>query len=116
MHFVSISASNIQHARNKSTSTQDCPLIGQLLSEMSSTNLTLDTLALADFELNPCTGCGGCFQKGFCSRDHVFNELYSRVIKADAPIYYCGSLRPNPCQSMYAVGENGAGHFSNAFP
>lgn len=96
MHIVAVSAANICHARCRSTSTQVCALIRQILQEECLVDITLDIIALVDYELKPCTGCGRCFETGRCCQDTTFNNLYARMVKGDALFFVAAHYAPIP--------------------
>lgn len=97
MHCVCISASNIQHARETSTSTRACKIATELLGELDP-QTTSDVIALSEHELRPCTGCGACYQTGRCALDPVFNALYERVIRADMLFIAAAHYAPIPAK------------------
>ncbi len=97
MHLVCVSASNIRHARDCSTSLRICHLIQQIAAEQKS-SLTVDVIALVDYELKPCIGCGACWSHGVCGTDPVFNELYSRLVRADGVFVVSAHYAPIPAK------------------
>jgi NAD(P)H-dependent FMN reductase len=100
VHIVSISASNIQHARPYSTSTRACHLVEEIARECvdGSAPLTFDLISLADDDLQPCVGCGACFSARTCPRDPVFNTLYQRITAADALFIVAAHYAPIPAK------------------
>jgi hypothetical protein len=98
MHFVCISASNIRHAKNNSTSLKACKLIVELLEEKLKKKVTADIIPLVDFEMEPCIGCGGCYEKDECIKDQVFNQLYSRIKLGDGLFIVSPHYAPIPAK------------------
>lgn len=98
MHLVCVSASNIRHARNYSTSLKICHLIRQLATEQLVSSPTVDIIALVDYELRPRIGCGACLRQGACTADPVFNELYTRLTHADGVFVVSAHYAPIPAK------------------
>ena len=98
MHLVCVSASNIRHARNYSTSLKICHLIQQIAAGKRKSGPTVDILALVDHELQPCIGCGACLKHGACTTDPVFNELYARLTRADGVFVVSPHYAPIPAR------------------
>jgi len=98
MHLVCVSASNVRHARNCSTSLKICHLIQQIATEKLKTGPTVDVIALVDYELQPCIGCGACLKSGICATDPVFNELYARLTCADDIFVVSAHYAPIPAK------------------
>lgn len=98
MFIVCISASNIKHAKNCSTSTKTCSLIKDMINEYGndakSAEVTL--ISLVDYELRPCIGCGRCFNQENCSLDDDFNKIYNTLIKADGLFIISAHYAPIP--------------------
>lgn len=98
MHLICVSASNIRHARNCSTSLKICYLIKQIAAETQKSHSTVDIIALVDYELKPCIGCGACLEQRACAIDQVFNELYTRLTHADGVFVVSAHYAPIPAK------------------
>lgn len=98
MHLVCISASNIRHARDSSTSLKICHLIQQIATEEQQHRFTVEIIALVDYELKPCMGCGACLEHGICTTDPVFNELYARLTLGDGMFVVSAHYAPIPAK------------------
>lgn len=68
IRIICISASNIKHAGENSTSLKACRLIADM-AEKKTDGVQTEIIRLVDFELRPCTGCGNCFERGECVHD-----------------------------------------------
>lgn len=85
---VCISASNMMDSKEKSTSL----LISERVREiLGKSQVTCDILDLREYELNPCVGCGQCFESRRCCRDQEFNEIYNNLTQAD----WCFIISPH---------------------
>ncbi|MBU4556840.1 MAG: flavodoxin family protein [Actinobacteria bacterium] len=54
-----------------------------------------DRLALAEFHVHPCSGCGQCSSMGQCVVNDDMHDIYPRIDAADAiviasPVYFAG--------------------------
>jgi len=98
MRLVCLSAANIKHARTDSTSIRVCRIIGELLQEKHPGTFQTETIALADYELTPCIGCGQCFQAGVCDNDSAFNAIYQRLATADGLFVVSAHYAPIPAK------------------
>jgi multimeric flavodoxin WrbA len=98
MHFVCISASNIRHAKENIISLKAYNLIVELLKEKLSNIFTSDIIPLDDFEMEPCIGCGACYENDECVRDHVFNQLYSLMRLGDGLFVVSPHYAPFPAK------------------
>lgn len=96
MILTCISASNIKHARDYSTSTKVCNLIGEIVRENCGNQITTEVIKLVDHELNPCIGCGRCFKKAICVYDEDFNEIYSKITKSNGLFIVAAHYAPIP--------------------
>ncbi len=56
------------------------------------------TIALVDYELKSCIGCGACLRLGACTTDPVFNELYARLTRADGVFVVSAHYAPIPAR------------------
>lgn len=96
MLITCISASNIKHAREYSTSLKLCNSIKEISEKYYKNEISIEVLSLVDYELNPCIGCGKCFKKDKCIKDIVFNEIYSKIIKSDGLFIVSAHYAPIP--------------------
>jgi multimeric flavodoxin WrbA len=92
LRIICISASNIKHSGENSTSLTVCRMI-ENIATMQAGDAEVDIMPLVKHELRPCTGCGACFHAGRCTQDDEFNSLYSRL--ADADCVFIVAARPS---------------------
>jgi hypothetical protein len=98
MHFVCVSASNIRHAKDSSTSLNACRLVEQILMEKAGSATTVDIIALVDYELKPCHGCGTCLDRGECVTDQEFNRLYGHLKRGEGFFIVSPHYTPIPAK------------------
>jgi multimeric flavodoxin WrbA len=98
MNIIAISASNVKHARAKSTSFIVCQLIHTLAATLVSGGLDFEILRLLDFEFKPCIGCGSCFTKNGCNHDEDFNTVYHKLAQCDALFIVSAHYAPIPAK------------------
>lgn len=96
MFVVCISASNIKHAGDNSTSLKVCKLIEKIVHRETSSNAEVEIIPLVDYELKPCIGCGNCFKQDECMNDDSFNRIYLTLCKADALFLIAAHYAPIP--------------------
>lgn len=96
MIITCISASNIKHAKDYSTSSKICSLIEEMVIKKSKSLIKVEVIKLVDYELSPCIGCGKCFKKTVCVYDEDFNNIYSKVIKSDGLFVVSAHYAPIP--------------------
>lgn len=96
MRIVCISASNIKHARTRSTSTKVCEIVKEIVSEEVIEDLEIKILRLTDYEFIPCEGCGSCYYEGTCPFDDNFSQIYNQLKKADAVFIVSAHYAPIP--------------------
>ncbi len=96
MNIVCISASNIKHSGENSTSFKVCRLIQKLINRRESSDIEISIVSLKDFELIPCIGCGGCYKADKCHIDNDFNKVYHFLCKADALFIVSAHYAPIP--------------------
>lgn len=96
MKVTCISASNIKHAKEYSTSSKICSLIKEMIMENNKNRITIDIIKLVDYELKPCIGCGKCFKKNRCTNDEGFNDIYSKIVKSDGLFIVSAHYAPIP--------------------
>jgi len=97
MKIVCVSASNVRHAGEASTSLRVCRLLGDLIHRHDS-GAAVETVRLVDYDLKPCVGCGKCFRVGRCAEDEAFNEVYSRLVGADGLFVVSAHYAPIPAR------------------
>lgn len=95
MKIVCVSASNIQHAGENSTSLKACRLIGRIAGSLAS-DVDTDIIVLSGHELSPCTGCGACYKTGRCASKDEFNILYGRLVSSDCIFIVSAHYAPIP--------------------
>lgn len=98
MHIVCISASNIKHAGENSTSLKACKIICDLVRSSPFRDITTDIIKLVDYKLEPCIGCGKCYQEDKCFIDSEFNNIYNKICKADALFIVSAHYAPIPAK------------------
>jgi multimeric flavodoxin WrbA len=96
MKVLCVSASNIEAARERSTSTRTCELVAHQLQTEFGDWVEVDILRLMDYELNPCRMCGKCFESLHCPYDPAFNEIFERLRAADAAFIVSPHYTPIP--------------------
>lgn len=96
MIVTCISASNIKHAGDNSTSTKVCYLLNDMLKAKEGNSIEVQIIRLVDYEMNPCIGCGKCYKKNECIHDDSFNDIYSKVIKSDGLFIVAAHYAPIP--------------------
>jgi multimeric flavodoxin WrbA len=96
MLVVCISASNMRHAGDNSTSLKVCRLIEKIVHDETLGNTKIDIIRLVNYELKPCIGCGKCFKKDECVNDDKFNRIYFTLLKADALFFVAAHYAPIP--------------------
>lgn len=98
MIIVCISASNIKHAEQNSTSLRTCNLIKEMVNTKTAKDKDIDVeiISLVDYELKPCIGCGACFKQESCIYDSAFNQIYDKLTKANALFIVSAHYAPIP--------------------
>lgn len=96
MLIVCMSASNIKHAGENSTSLKTCKLIKKLLKTNVTNNIDVEIISLVDYELIPCIGCGICFNQESCIYDNDFNKIYNMLTKTNALFIVSAHYAPIP--------------------
>ena len=95
MKVLCISASNILHSNENSTSQILCSKISEFLREKE---IACEILDLRTYLLYPCIGCGKCFKSKRCCGDSDFNLIYEKVIEADALFLVSPHYAPIPAK------------------
>lgn len=98
MTIVCMSASNIKHAGQDSTSLKTCNLIKNMIKAKNHDKVNVQIIPLINYELKPCIGCGKCFNKEMCIHDSAFNEIYNIIIKADGLFVVSAHYAPIPAK------------------
>jgi len=99
MKVICISASNMQHAGDKSTSLIACRIIGKIIkTRLKRDDARVDIIRLVDADLSPCAGCGKCFKTSQCSTEDDFNRIYSRIAASDAVFIVSPHYTPIPAK------------------
>jgi len=96
MLIVCISASNIKHVGQNSTSLKTCYLIKEMVKAKSGKDVDIKIIPLVDYELKPCIGCGTCFKQESCIYDSAFNLIYDILTKANALFIVSAHYAPIP--------------------
>lgn len=97
MKIVCISASNVKHAGNNSTSLKVCKLIKNITKDIYG-DFEIIIESLVDYKFEPCVGCGGCFKKDECLNDKDFNRIYKKLTEADALFMVSAHYAPIPAK------------------
>lgn len=95
MKVLCISASNILHSKEKCTSQILCSKISEILGEKE---IVCEIVDLRDYLLQPCIGCGKCFESKRCCNDTDFNTIYEKVIESDALFFVSPHYAPIPAK------------------
>ncbi|MGE5613102.1 MAG: NAD(P)H-dependent oxidoreductase [Bacillota bacterium] len=96
MLIACISASNIKHARENSTSLKVCKIIKNMVEREWGNNIQVETIPLVNYELKPCIGCGGCYSQDKCKNDNEFNNIYGVLCRAEALFIVSAHYAPIP--------------------
>ena len=95
MKVLCISASNILHSRENSVSQILCSKISEFLSEKE---IICEIVDLREYCLQPCIGCGGCYESKRCCNDMGFNTIYKKVIESSAIFIVSPHYAPIPAK------------------
>lgn len=95
MKIVCVSASNILHSGEQSTSLKIC---GKIIGLLESRAVSFKTVDLRKFALSPCTGCGSCYKSRRCRWDKDFNRIYEMLAQADAVFFVSPHYAPIPAK------------------
>jgi multimeric flavodoxin WrbA len=99
MKVLSISASNMVHAKKESTSLEVCQIIEKIIkTKLTGNDIQMEFVRLVDASLSPCTGCGKCFMMNKCCTDDCFNNIYSRIAQSDALFIVSPHYAPIPAK------------------
>ena len=92
---VCISASNIMESQKNSTTYRICKLIAGVLHKK---NVLCKIIDLRNSALNPCTGCGQCYEGKRCVQDTNFNCIYEELLTADYVFFVSPHYAPIPAK------------------
>lgn len=95
MKVLGISASNILHSKENSISQILCSEISGILSEKE---ITCEIVELRNYQLQPCIGCGKCFESKRCFNDDSFNRIYEKIIESNAVFLVSPHYAPIPAK------------------
>lgn len=95
MKAVCISASNIIHSNESSVSKIFCDKIMEILK---AKNIECETIDLRNYPLHSCIGCGKCFDSKRCCSDNDFNNIYDKLVRADAVFFVSPHYAPIPAK------------------
>lgn len=96
MLIICISASNIKHAGENSTSLKACHLIKEMIKTKTAKDVDVEIIPLVNYELTPCIGCGTCFNQESCIHDSAFNQIYDKLTKANGLFIISAHYAPIP--------------------
>jgi multimeric flavodoxin WrbA len=60
----------------------------------------VEILPLIDYEMKPCRMCGKCLKTERCARDEAFNQVFEKMIAADAIFVVVPHYAPLPSKLM----------------
>ena len=99
MKVLCISASNIKHAGDKSTSLITCQIIEKIIkTRLKRNDIQADFIRLLEAKLKPCSGCGKCFKTFKCSANDAFNTIYCQIEDSDAIFIVSPHYAPIPAK------------------
>lgn len=98
MKICCISASNIKHAGQNSTSLKICNVIHEIIKKDYTDHISVEIIPLVDYELSPCIGCGKCSDMDECIMDNQFNMIYKKMTDADALFIVSAHYAPIPAK------------------
>lgn len=93
--IICISASNIVHSQDQSTSMLLCKKIDAIVREKGNECEIID---LRNRQLSPCIGCGRCYDSKRCCYDSAFNEIYESIILSDCIFFVSPHYAPIPAK------------------
>jgi multimeric flavodoxin WrbA len=99
MKVLCISASNMKHAGDESTSLIACQTIEKIIkTRLKRNDIQIDITRLLEAKLKPCSGCGKCFKTFKCSTNDDFNTLYCQIADSDAIFIVSPHYAPIPAK------------------
>lgn len=99
MQYACISAANIEPAKNHSASVRTCAMIRDLIQEEDPA-ARVEIVPLVDYKLKPCKMCGKCLKSQRCVHDEAFNQVFEKMIAADALFVVVPHYAPLPSKLM----------------
>lgn len=99
MKITCISAANIEAARSTSASVKTCELVRDL-ALIQVPDAEIEVVPLLDYEMVPCRMCGRCHETERCTRDSAFNQVFEKMIGADALFMVVPHYAPLPSKMM----------------
>jgi multimeric flavodoxin WrbA len=99
MNIVCISAANISVASGHSASVQACRMIGEMFTAIQP-EAGVEILPLIVYEMKPCRMCGDCLKTQRCAHDPAFNQVFEKMIAADALFVVVPHYAPFPSKVM----------------
>ncbi len=98
MKVICISASNVKHAGDKSTSLIACQTVEKIIRTGLKNDAQVEIIRLVDAKLKPCIGCGKCYETSKCTTTDDFNSIYSKIIESDAVFIVSPHYSPIPAK------------------
>lgn len=95
MKAICISASNIRNSYNESISYKFCKEVEKVLK---GEGISCEILDLRNYNLEPCIGCGKCFDSKRCCRDEDFNVIYNKIAGVDCIFFISPHYAPIPAK------------------
>jgi len=96
--LVCISASNIAHQPSQdSTSFKICQIAIREASKILS-DVQGAIIELKNKSIQPCAGCGACFDSRRCAQGDDFNSIYAEIIRADILLIVSPHYAPIPAK------------------
>ncbi len=99
MKITCISAANIETARGHSASVRACEVVRELVL-VEHPAADVEIVPLIDYEMKPCRMCGECLGSERCARDEAFNQVFEKMIAADAVFVVVPHYAPLPSKLM----------------
>lgn len=96
MKIVCMSAAHTKLAEDKSTSVKVCHVIKDIIDNEVKEDIEVEIVALKDYEMKPCSLCGGCYESGRCVCDDEFNRLLSQIETAQGLFLVVPHYSPIP--------------------
>ena len=99
MKVICISASNMKKAGEKSTSLIACRTIDEIIkNRLNRKDMQVEIIKLVDAKLNPCIGCGQCYEVDKCAAKDDFNAIYAKIVESDAVFIVSPHYAPIPAK------------------
>lgn len=89
MKVLCLSAANVLSAKENSTSTKTCELVGNLLKNQLKDQVEVEVLPLLNYNMTSCIMCGKCAESKECIYDEGFNQVYEKLQQADGVVVVC---------------------------